>query len=110
MTRSFQQIIDDTPQLLLRKSLGENPGDPKLGDAPPVVYAVEADIEAARAQTGGNARVELLGDANRFKDADAVHGLLYLPYRYVVPAGALTRCMAGTRLLPFSHGRTASRA
>ncbi len=87
MTRSFQQVIDDTPELLLRKSLGENPGDPKLGDAPPVVYAMEADIDAARKLTGSGARVEPLGEASRFREADAVHGLLYLPYRYLVPGG-----------------------
>lgn len=87
MTRSFQQVIDETPQLLLRKSLGENPGDPKLEDAQPVIYAIEADIEAARAQAGNAARVEVLGEPGRFREPDAVHGLLYLPYRYVVPGG-----------------------
>ena len=86
MTRSFQQVIDDTPQLLLRKNLGDSAGDPKLGDAPPVIYAIAADLDKAKAQ-GGSVRVEALGDITRFREADAVHGLLYLPYPYLVPGG-----------------------
>ncbi len=86
MTRSFQQVIDDTPQLLLRKNLGDSAGDPKLGDTPPVIYAVAADLDKAKAQAG-SVRVEALGDIARFRETDAVHGLLYLPYPYLVPGG-----------------------
>lgn len=86
MTRSFRQVIDDTPQLLLRKNLGVSAPDPKLAQLPPVIYAVAADLDNAKA-TAGDVPVRLLGDIAAFRQADAPHGLLYLPYPYLVPGG-----------------------
>ncbi|MDI1228970.1 MAG: trehalase family glycosidase [bacterium] len=87
MTRSFQQVIDDTPQLLLRKSLSDSAPDPKMAGTIPVIYAIDADIEQAKSRTGDTVRVLPLGDMVGFQKPDAVHGLLYLPYPYVVPGG-----------------------
>lgn len=84
---NFQQVIDATPELLLRKSLADSAPDPKMTGTTPVVYAVDADIEQAKARTGSSVRVLPLGDMVRFQKPDAVHGLLYLPYPYVVPGG-----------------------
>ena len=87
MTLTFQQVIDNTPELLLRKSLADSAGDPKMAGTTPVVYAIDADIEKAKLRTGDSVRVLQLGDMARFQKPDAGHGLLYLPYPYVVPGG-----------------------
>ncbi|TAL26878.1 MAG: alpha,alpha-trehalase [Alphaproteobacteria bacterium] len=90
MERTFQAIIDSTPQLLLRPDLGLNIADPKLPGSTPLIYVVAADRARAEKACGDASRVRVFDPVKDGKDlmrADAAHGLLYLPYPYLVPGG-----------------------
>ena len=90
MTGAFQETIDDTPRRLLRSTLGKNSSDPKLDNTPAIVYVAPADHAAALARVGDPAQVTVFdpaAEAAQFLRHDAPHGLLYLPYPYLVPGG-----------------------
>lgn len=86
---AFKDLVADTPRRLLRSSIGQNTNDPKLPETLPVVYAVNAD--KARAEKACGAAAEVRGfdiaKAGDFLKEDSPHGLLYLPYPYLVPGG-----------------------
>lgn len=87
---AFQELLADTPRRLLRTGIALNTNDPKLPSGKPVVYAIEADRAKAEQACDGKAEVHAfkLEDAQKyFMRNDAVHGLLYLPYPYLVPGG-----------------------
>lgn len=85
----FKQLIEDTPRRLLRADPCSNMNDPKLPGRAPAVYVVEEDIERAKKNCGaGELRAFSMEDGGRsFLREDAEHGLLYLPYPYLVPGG-----------------------
>jgi len=90
MTGAFQETIDDTPRRLLRATLGKNSSDPKLDGTPSIVYVAPADNANALARVADPAQIQVFDPATesaQFLRHDAPHGLLYLPYPYLVPGG-----------------------
>ena len=86
----YQSVIDATPRLLLREKPGVNTSDPKLANTPPLIYVVEEDKAAAIARGIDPAHLKIFDmarDAARFASSEDGHGLLYLPYAYLVPGG-----------------------
>lgn len=74
--QGFDELVDSTPEKLLRRDIRQAIADPKLPDAPPVLYAAE-NIEGCKP----------LPEPSYFLKPDAQHGLLYLPHPYLVPGG-----------------------
>ncbi len=84
---AFQSLIADTPRRLLRADIAANTADPKLPDAPAVIYAIPADRALAEKACVGRAEVKTFDNPAAFLRQAAQHGLLYLPYPYLVPGG-----------------------
>lgn len=90
MNKDLLVTVDATPEILLRKDLCKSSGDPKLDGRLPPVYVPEADYETAIKGLSNPAQVKILKDKfnqTDFHGPEADHGLLYLPYPYLVPGG-----------------------
>lgn len=90
MIKDLFQTVDDTPRILVRKDLCKSSGDPKLDGRLAPVYVPEADFEAAKKTASNPDQLVVLPegfDPSEFYGPEAEHGLLYLPYPYLVPGG-----------------------
>lgn len=86
----MQRIIDDTPRILLRADLCASSADPKIEGRLPPVYVPAPDYQHALKTLSNPAQVREFNaatDTAKFYDASAEHGLLYLPFPYLVPGG-----------------------
>lgn len=87
---SLEDIIAATPRLLLRQDLCRAANDPKLPGAAVPVYVPTPDYAHALKNLSDPSRAREFNpaaDAPRFFGAEAPHGLLYLPFPYLVPGG-----------------------
>ncbi len=90
MNKDLADIIAVTPEILTRSDLCKSSGDPKLDGKLPPVYVPASDFaQAKKAASNPDQLVELEDgfDHVPFFHPDAEHGLLYLPYPYLVPGG-----------------------
>lgn len=90
MNKDLIDTIDATPRILLRKDLCKSSGDPKLDGRLPPVYVPEEDFEHARKTVSNPDQLIMLPegfDHAQFYTPEIEHGLLYLPYPYLVPGG-----------------------
>jgi alpha,alpha-trehalase len=91
INRELSALIATTPELLLRKDLCAAAGDPKLGAGAGVpVYIPLPDYDRVRGGLSNPAQArpfDAARDAAKFAGGDAPHGLLYLPFPYLVPGG-----------------------
>lgn len=90
MTKDLFQTVDDTPRILIRKDLCKSSGDPKLDGKLPPIYVPEEDFEHAKKTVSNPDQLIMLPsgfDHAPFYSPDAEHGLLYLPFPYLVPGG-----------------------
>lgn len=86
----LKETINNTPRILLRSDICKSAGDPKLEGVFQPVYVVEEDFEAASKKVTNPDQLIMLPkgyDPSAFYGPDAKHGLLYLPYPYIVPGG-----------------------
>ncbi|PZQ47882.1 MAG: alpha,alpha-trehalase [Micavibrio aeruginosavorus] len=90
MNKDLLSTVEDTPRILLRKDLCKSSGDPKLDGKLPPVYVPQEDFEHARKTVSNPDQLVMLPegfDHAPFFGPDADHGLLYLPFPYLVPGG-----------------------
>ena len=90
MNKDLLQTLADTPRILLRSDLCKSSGDPKLDGRLPPVYVPEEDFETAMKSCSNKNQLIMLPagfDHAPFYKPDFEHGLLYLPYPYLVPGG-----------------------
>lgn len=89
MKPDYYAVIDATPHLLLRSDLCRAASDPEYTLGTPPVYIPEADFERASAQLSDPSRAVPFkpAEATEFFGMSRQHGLLYLPYPYLVPGG-----------------------
>ena len=90
MQKELADIIDATPDILIRKDLCKSSGDPKLDGRFPPVFVPEADYEYAKKTVSNPEQLIVLPegfDHALFHHPDTDHGLLYLPFSYLVPGG-----------------------
>jgi alpha,alpha-trehalase len=90
MNKDLLQTIEDTPRILVRRDLCKSSGDPKLDGKLPPVYVPEEDFEHAKKNVSNPDQLIMLPkgfDHTPFYHPDTEHGLLYLPYPYIVPGG-----------------------
>lgn len=90
MNKDLLETVDATPQILLRSDLCKSSGDPKFDGEKPPVYVPEEDYEHALKTLTNKDQVKVLKphfDQSYFHGPEAQHGLLYLPYPYLVPGG-----------------------
>ncbi len=90
MIKDLLQTVEDTPNILVRKDLCKSSGDPKLDGKLPPVYVPEADFVKARKTVSNPDQLIMLPenfDHTPFYSPNAEHGLLYLPFPYLVPGG-----------------------
>ncbi len=85
----FDTVIDETPHLLLRDDLCKAASDPKYTVGVPPIYIPAADYERVYGLLSDPAvaRPFDIREIASFYGIDARHGLLYLPYPYLVPGG-----------------------
>jgi alpha,alpha-trehalase len=85
----FQQIIADTPRLLLRDDLCKAVVDPEYTKERPPVYIPRSDYaEAVKHLSDPSIAVPFdVSNMAAFYPAEARHGLLYLPFPFLVPGG-----------------------
>ncbi|OFW89118.1 MAG: hypothetical protein A3J37_05610 [Alphaproteobacteria bacterium RIFCSPHIGHO2_12_FULL_45_9] len=86
----LKETVNDTSRILLRSDICKSAGDPKLDGELPPVYVVEEDFEAASKTVSNPRQLIMLPkgyDPSTFFGPEAKHGLLYLPYPYLVPGG-----------------------
>ncbi len=90
MHDDFADIIAATPRILLRTDMCRSTGDPKLDGKPMPIYVPTADFQQAKKSVSNPAQLIELpeGFAHApFYGPEAEHGLLYLPYPYLVAGG-----------------------
>lgn len=90
MSRDLGDILEATPRILTRHDLCKSSGDPKLDGSLPPVYVPEEDFAYAVKHLSNPDQLILLPngfDPAPFYSPDTEHGLLYLPFPYLVPGG-----------------------
>lgn len=90
MHDDLTETIATTPRILLRTDMCRSSGDPKLDGRLPPVYVPAADFEVARESVSNPGQLIMLPegfDHAPFYGPEVEHGLLYLPYPYLVPGG-----------------------
>ncbi|PZO84680.1 MAG: alpha,alpha-trehalase [Micavibrio aeruginosavorus] len=90
MNQDLLETLEQTPRILLRSDLCKSSGDPKLDGKLPPVYVPEEEFETAKKTVSNPDQLIMLPkgfDHKPFYSPDAEHGLLYLPYPYLVPGG-----------------------
>ncbi len=90
MNKDLIDTIAASPRILTRSDLCKSSGDPKLDGKLPPVYVPEADFEHAKSTVSNPDQLIMLPegfDHSPFYRPDIEHGLLYLPYPYLVPGG-----------------------
>lgn len=90
MDHDLSETIEATPRILLRTDMCKSSGDPKVDGRKPPVYVPAADFEQARCSASNPDQLICLPenfDHTPFFGPGADHGLLYLPYPYLVPGG-----------------------
>ena len=90
MNKDLLETVENTPRILIRRDLCKSSGDPKLDGTLTPVYVPESDFEMARKTVSNPSQLIMLPkgfDHKPFHHPDTNHGLLYLPYPYLVPGG-----------------------
>jgi alpha,alpha-trehalase len=90
MSQDLFETVENTPRILIRRDLCKSSGDPKLDGTFTPVYVPQADFESAKKTASNPSQLIMLPegfDHTPFHHPDAHHGLLYLPYPYLVPGG-----------------------
>ena len=90
MTQSFDNILLATSEILLRRDLCKCAADPKFGGDKTPVYIPTSDKNISKndfSNPGQIIEFDLEKDEKSFYSQDANHGLLYVPYPYLVPGG-----------------------
>ena len=90
MRPDFWIIVENTPLVLLHHDLCAAAFDPKFASAAPPVYVPEDDAENAKQRISNPEQSRLFDpktERHSFYGSEAEHGLLYLPYPYLVPGG-----------------------
>ena len=113
MHDDLTDTINATPRILLRTDMCRSSGDPKVDGRLPPIYVPAQDFEHAK-QTVSNPDqlIELPEgfDHAQFYGPQAEHGLLYLPYPYLVPGGRFNEMYGWDTAFPvFAWADTQSR-
>jgi alpha,alpha-trehalase len=90
MNDDLLKTVENTPEILLRKDLSKSTNDPMMEVKFTPVYVPEKDFERARQIVTNPDQLVMLPqdfDESKFYGPDTEHGLLYLPYPYLVPGG-----------------------
>ncbi len=90
MQKDLLDTVENTPRILTRHDLCKSSGDPKLDGKYPPVYVPQEDFERAQKTVSKPDQLIMLPmgfDPSSFFGPEAEHGLLYLPYPYLVPGG-----------------------
>lgn len=90
MNKQLAETVENTPRILIRRDLCKSSGDPKLDGKLPPVYVPQEDFEKAKKTASNPDQLVMLPegfDHAQFYGPEAEHGLLYLPYPYLVPGG-----------------------
>ncbi len=89
-TPELNDLIQRTPDLLLRRDIYRCAHDPKFPGKESILYIPAADYDSAMARQSGDVRIECYKDADdfvRLAQISGPQGLLYVPFPYLVPGG-----------------------